>query len=351
MTTDLSDMVCDREQVMSVGVVAIGRNEGERLVRCLRSLRQQLPTDVPIVYVDSDSTDDSVLQAKRLGVDVVQLDMSRPFTGARARNAGCDRLLSITPSTQCVQFIDGDCEILPGWIESGTRFLSENSKVGVVFGRLRERFPNATVYNQLADLEWNVPVGEASACGGISIMRTAAFKSVGGFDPALICGEEPELCIRLQRQGWKIRCIAVDMALHDMDMTRFGQWWKRSVRGGWAVAQGSDMYGHAPERYKLKAHLSGWAWGAILPLLALLMVVHSHGASLLLLLLLYGIQTARIYLVRQQRGDTPQQATLYAVFCVLSKVPQAIGQGKYWLNRLQNKPAQLIEYKANCKAN
>ena len=54
-----------------VGVVVIGRNEGDRLVQCLRSV---LTREVPVVYVDSGSHDDSVLNAKRLGVTVLELD-------------------------------------------------------------------------------------------------------------------------------------------------------------------------------------------------------------------------------------------------------------------------------------
>ena len=336
-----------RLESMSVGVVAIGRNEGDRLVRCLQSLRSHLPKGTPIIYVDSGSTDSSVAEAQRQGVGVVELDMSIPFTGARARNAGCDRLLKRYPQTQYVQFIDGDCELLPGWISAATDFLNHRPKFAVVFGRLRERFPDASAYNQLAELEWQRPVGETEACGGIALMRTTAFQQAGGFNPKLICGEEPELCIRLRRLGWKIQCIAADMALHDMDMHRFSQWWKRSVRGGWAVAQGCDMYGQAAERYKVKAHMSGWRWGLALPLGAIAFASLTEGMTLALLLIAYTLQIFKIFRYRQLQGDQTKQALLYAIFCVLSKLPQAIGQGKYWINRWQNKPARLIEYKGS----
>lgn len=333
--------------VTSVGVVAIGRNEGNRLSRCFKALRVSLPTDISIVYVDSGSTDASVSEAKTQGAEIVQLDMSVPFTAARARNAGFNQLIKIAPKTQYVQFIDGDCELLASWINPAITFLSQHPDMAVVFGRLRERFPQASAYNRLADMEWNVPIGEVTACGGICLMRAEAFKAAGGFNPELICGEEPELCIRLKRAGWKIQCINTDMAVHDIDMHKFSQWWQRSVRGGWAVAQGSHMYGHAAERYKLKAHFSGWLWGALLPLSALLTTGITHGLSLVIMLALYVLQLFKIYTGRQQRGDTTGQSLLYAYFCVLSKVPQAIGQGKYWINHWQNKPAQLIEYKEN----
>ncbi|MFK8181748.1 MAG: glycosyltransferase [Phormidesmis sp.] len=331
---------------VQIGVVAIGRNEGDRLIRCLDSLQRYLPSTVPIVYVDSGSTDNSVAEATDRGVRVLCLDMSIPFTGARARNAGFEYLLQHFPGTQYVQFIDGDCELLPTWMPAAVSALNASPELAIVFGRLRERFPNASCYNQMADIEWDVPVGETDACGGISLMRTAPVQAVGGFNESMICGEEPELCIRLRLRGWKLSCINADMALHDMDMHRFGQWWKRSVRGGWAVAEGAAMYGHLPERYMQRENFSGWLWGAAVPLAAIGLSTTTYGLTLVGLLLLYVLLLIKIYRYRQQIGKGGQKSLIYAFFCTLSKVPQAIGQGKYWINRWQNKPATLIEYKS-----
>ena len=145
--------------IEKLGVVAIGRNEGERLIRCLDSLKQHLPDTVPIIYVDSGSTDHSVAEAQARNVSVIELDMSIPFTGARARNAGLNHLMQQHPQTQYVQFIDGDCELLDQWVESAIASLRASPELAVVFGRLHERFPEASPYNQLADIEWDVPVG------------------------------------------------------------------------------------------------------------------------------------------------------------------------------------------------
>ena len=154
--------------VDNLGIVAIGRNEGDRLIRCLNSLQTHLPKHIPIIYVDSGSTDNSIQEATQRGIDVVNLDMSIPFTGARARNAGFTHLLKTFPNTQYVQFIDGDCELLPGWVKSAIATLQTQTKTAIVFGRLRERHSNATIYNQLANMEWAIPPGEVKACGGIA---------------------------------------------------------------------------------------------------------------------------------------------------------------------------------------
>ncbi|WP_035991204.1 glycosyltransferase family 2 protein [Leptolyngbya sp. KIOST-1] len=327
-----------------IGVVTIGRNEGERLIRCLRSLQEHVPAGSPIVYVDSGSTDGSVAQARAMGIHVVELDMSVPFTMARGRNTGFQYLVDNFPDLTYVQFVDGDCELLPGWIDRAITALSQSEALAIVCGRRRERFPDASPYNRLADMEWNTPVGEAKACGGDMMARVEAIKAVGGFNPSMICGEEPEMCIRLRQKGWKIERIEADMTLHDAAMTRFGQWWKRSIRGGWAVAEGKAMYGEPPESYMVKENKSGWLWGVLIPLVALTFAWPTRGLSLLLLLG-YMLLGWRIYKYRQGRGDVPGHARLYAFFCTLSKLPQALGQGRYWINRWRNKPPELIEYK------
>ncbi|MGG6240266.1 glycosyltransferase family 2 protein [Nodosilinea sp. AN01ver1] len=328
-----------------IGVVTIGRNEGERLIRCLTSLQASVPAGSPIVYVDSGSTDGSVARARAMGISVVELDMTVPFTMARGRNTGFQYLVDNFPDLTYVQFVDGDCELLPSWIDRAVAALGQADDLAIVCGRRRERFPEASPYNRLADMEWNTPVGEAKACGGDMLARVEAIKAVGGYNPKMICGEEPEMCIRLRQKGWRIQRIDADMTLHDAAMTRFGQWWKRSIRGGWAVAEGKAMYGDSAEVYMVKEDKSGWLWGAIIPAVAVALAWPSRGVSLVLLLG-YLVLGWRIYKYRRGQGDLPGHARIYAFFCTLSKFPQALGQGRYWLNRWRNKPATLIEYKS-----
>jgi Glycosyl transferase family 2 len=274
----------------------------------------------------------------------VELDMCVPFTMARGRNTGFQYLVENFPQLTYVQFIDGDCELLPKWIDEALAALESNTTLAIVCGRRRERFPEASPYNRLADMEWNTPVGETRACGGDMLARAEAIKVVGGYNPKMICGEEPEMCIRLRKKGWRIERIDADMTLHDAAMTRFGQWWKRSIRGGWAVAEGKAMYGQPPESYMVKEDKSGWLWGAIVPALTLGLTWPTHGLSLLLLLG-YPVLGWKIYKYRHGQGDDTSNARLYAFFCTVSKLPQVLGQGRYWLNRWRNKPATLIEYK------
>jgi glycosyltransferase involved in cell wall biosynthesis len=328
-------------QLHKVGLVAIGRNEGERLGQCLRSAIGKVAL---VVYVDSGSTDGSLELARSIGADLVELDLSTPFTAARARNEGLARLLQVIPDIEFVQFVDGDCEIVDGWLDRAQQELVAKPDVAVVCGRRRERFPNATPYNQLCDIEWNTPIGETKACGGDSMMRIQAFQQVGGFNPALIAGEEPELCVRLRQNSWKILRLDAEMTLHDAQMTRFDQWWKRSQRAGHAYAEGSWLHGNTPERHWVKDTMRIWLWGFVLPLLALGTAWFTHGWSLLLLIA-YPVLTYRIYQRMQQQNLQPKDAALYAISCVLGRFPQLQGQILFHQRRLLGQRSNLIEYK------
>lgn len=321
------------------GVVAIGRNEGERLARCLASALIASPR---VVYVDSGSTDRSLEIARGLGAEVVELDPARPFTAARARNEGFRRLAEIDPGLDYVQFVDGDCEFAPGWLESARRFLDQHPEVAAACGRLRERYPQRSVYNLLCDMEWDTPVGESRACGGIAMLRRAAFAATGGFRTDLIAGEEPELCVRLRAAGWRVWRLEKEMGWHDANLARFGQWWKRSRRGGHAFAEGAALHGAAPERHWVRECRSALFWGLGLPVFILALAL-AGGPGYLALLAAYPLQMARLAL--GGRRPSRRENGWRAVFLVLGKFPEAAGILTYHARRLKGGEPRLIEYK------
>ena len=324
-----------------IGLVAIGRNEGQRLRQCLLSALGKVAL---IVYVDSGSTDGSVELARSLGVDVVELDLSTPFTAARSRNTGFAHLLEADAQIEFVQFVDSDCELVSGWLECAQRELDTQPNVAVVCGRRRERYPDQSIYNQLCDMEWDTPIGETKACGGDAMMRVEAFQQAGGFNPTLIAGEEPELCVRLRQKGWKILRLDAEMTLHDAQMTSFAQWWKRAVRAGHAYTEGAWLHGREPERHWVSESRSIWFWGLFLPLLALGMAWPTHGFSPLLLVG-YPVLTSRIFLNLRRQNICLRHAALYASFCVIGKFAQVGGALGFLRNQLLGTKSTLIEYK------
>jgi GT2 family glycosyltransferase len=322
---------------MSSGVVIIGRNEGDRLRRCLQSA----PSGVSLVYVDSGSTDGSAQWARNHGADVIELNMSIPFTAARARNTGFKRLKVIAPKLLYVQFVDGDCELERGWLEHAVSYIRLHPDVGVVCGRRRELHPEESIYNWLCDREWDRPPGEVDACGGDAMMRVAAIEAVDGFRDDLIAGEEPELCLRLRAAGYRIWRLDLPMTLHDAAMTRFGQWWRRALRGGYGLAQGAYLHGAPPERLWVWESLRAWLWGVWLPL-ACLIIGLALGPWGWAAWLIFPLQIAR----QTMRNSGPmKERALLALFQLLARFPEACGQIKFMRDRLLGRRARLVEYK------
>lgn len=325
-------MITPQTPVAQIGAVLIGRNEGVRLERALEAVITNVGH---VVYVDSGSTDNSVANAISAGAEVVQLDMTQPFTAARARNAGLTRLNQIAAPIY-VQFIDGDCAIYPDWVLTAAGFLDTHPDVAVVCGRRREIAPNASLYNRIIDKEWNTPVGEARACGGDALMRVAVLQDVGGYNPTLIAGEEPELCVRIRATGAKVWRLDADMTDHDADITQFGQWWTRTRRAGHAFAEGAALHGAPPERHWVTETKRALIWGAGIPLVILLL------AFLISPWVLVGLGIYPLQVLRLGRRDGDM---IDALFLTIGKFAQAQGAIGYYWSRIRHKRARLIEYK------
>ena len=307
-----------------VGFVAIGRNEGERLEQCLRSV---LTVSKQVVYADSASTDRSAELAGELGALVVRLPPDGKLTAARGRNAGYAELKRQFPDCRVVQFIDGDCIMQPGWIERGLSFIEANPEIAVVCGRRFEAHPNASIYNALCDHEWDTPIGEASECGGDALVRCEAYDQVGGFRAELQAGEEPEMTARMRAAGWKIWRIDAPMTEHDAKILSLRQWWRRTQRGGFGFAQVWTETKELPHRLYGKQLRSALAWAVITPILVIFAAVFAQRPAILLLLpLVYAVQFWRI-----GRGGRDRSPWTRAGLILLAKFPEAIGAGRFLL--------------------
>lgn len=330
-----------------IGVVVIGRNEGERLRACLLSL-----SDVQArVYVDSGSTDGSCTLAKSLGFDVVKLPMPPGFTAARARNAGIERLQHLCPKLKYVQTVDGDCEVHAAWLADARAELEQDRHRAVVFGRRRERRPNANIYHQACDDEWNVPLGEVSSCGGDALFRLAGFREVGGFNPLLIAGEEPDLCLRLRQSGWKIWSNGREMTLHDVTIERMSQWWRRSRRTGFAIAELVDIHQTRADPSWLRLLQSARLWSVVMAATLaaawFALAWQNRWASAIAFLLgtLLIMQIVRLA-TRQKRNIPNLRACVnWACLMMITKAAQAVGWAQYKLNRSIGAHTSIIEYK------
>lgn len=321
----------------AVDVVLIGRNEGQRLINALAAAQGQARR---IVYVDSGSTDGSLAEAEAVGAEIVNLDMSVPFTAARARNAGFDALMLSGPTPEFVQFVDGDCALVDGWIDLGRAHLEAHPDLAVVTGWRSEINRDVSLYNQLCDFEWRRPAGEIMACGGDMMVRAEAFALVSGFDPTVIAAEDDEFCTRLRKAGRKLERIPHEMTRHDADMTRFGQWWQRGVRSGHGFAQVGFLH---PD-YFVRERKRVLVYGLILPLVFLLGAFISWVIPIAVLAV-YAMSYVRTVQGLQREELPSAEARRHAVLLTLSKFPNMLGIAVFHWRRLRRAQMRIIEYK------
>lgn len=312
--------------------VVIGRNEGTRLVRALSAAQAAARS---VVYVDSGSQDGSPQVARDLGVTVIELDPSRPFTAARGRNAG----LATLQDAEFVHFIDGDCVLDADWPAQALAHLRAYPKAGLVFGRQFEAAPDASLYNWMTDWEWNKPLGPATFCAGCLMVRADALRAIGGYNEALIAGEDDDMCFRMQAAGWQTWCIDARMTEHDARLLSLAPWWRRSLRAGHSYAELGVLHGaaHGQRRRAL-------LWGAVFPVLAVLGLLLWWPMTVLVAAA-YAASIARQWWRFRAQRLGARRAAQVAGLLMLSKSAEAIGMASYWVARAFGRRRRLIEYK------
>ena len=321
----------------SVAAVVIGRNEGGRLQRCLTSLQGQCDR---IIYVDSGSTDGSVAFARGLGAVVVELDTSVPFTAARARNAGFEALQS-GGLTDYVQFVDGDCAVDPSWIGVARQMLDAHPNMGIVTGWRTEIAPNRNVFHEMCEVEWHRAPGDIRSCGGDMLVRSGVFQQIGGFNARIIASEDEEFCLRVLALGQRAHRLPVTMTLHDADMTRFGQWWKRTVRSGHGFAEVGGLH---PDHFVYERRRV-WFYGGIVPLVLLAGLVFGNWTAVAVAGSVYLVNWLRTTQGLLRHHQPLGQALHHAAYLTLSKVANMQGMLTYYLRWLRGAAMQIIEYK------
>jgi GT2 family glycosyltransferase len=323
-----------------LGLVVIGRNEGARIERALRG---PLAAGVPALYADSASTDGSPERAEALGAAVLRLDPSRPFGAARGRHEGFLRLLELHPGLEAVQFIDGDCELEPGWLETGAAALASDPGLGAVFGHRVEREPGSSVFHEQLALEWRIPPGPSDWFCGDALIRAEAYRQSGGFDPLLVSGEESDLCARLKAAGW--RQVKLDAPMSRHEAGRFGarEWWRRAQRTGNSYAVASAKHGGLGRSYRSRKIARIALWAVLVPALALLGAWPTRGLSLLLLAA-YPALVWRAAAEGRRQGLSGRPLRVYALFTVLNRFPQALGVLAVWLG-VDRRRARAYLYK------
>lgn len=186
---------------MKLSVVVITRNQEWNIARLIQSVLDEtraLDMDAEIVLVDSASTDGTISIATEFPIAAYCLSPNQRLTAAAGRFVG-----TLNTTGEYVQFLDGDMELIAGWLRSAINVLDTDPSIAAVGGRIVD-LPMDTPVESHGD----EPVPEAATspydvghAGGSAMYRRSVLDEVGTFNPFIYSDEEPELCIRIRYRG------------------------------------------------------------------------------------------------------------------------------------------------------
>jgi cellulose synthase/poly-beta-1,6-N-acetylglucosamine synthase-like glycosyltransferase len=277
-----------------------------------------------------------------LGVKVIVVHPERP-AAAIGRNAGWQ-----AAHAPIILFLDGDTILHPDFVKNALPYFKD-PQVAIVCGQLRERYPEISIYQRILDLDWMFPLGKVDFCGGLALTRRQVLEDVGGFNAQLIAGEEPEMCQRIRARGYIILHINEQMALHDLAIRTWSQYWRRATRTGHALAEVSTLLRDTTT--PLWQHESRKNWlnaGALIGLFGVGFVLTLFLKSLIplsLSVLIYLLLSVRTAIKARWKSDNWVTLLLYGLHAQFHHLPIALGQLSYFYHRWRGKQRRLIEYK------
>lgn len=331
-------------EISDISVVVIGRNEGDRLARCLASVAAAdwQGRVHEVLYVDSNSTDGSPARAAAAGARVLGIGAARPCA-AVGRNLGWRAARGAL-----ILFLDGDTVLDPAFVGRAQAVLAREPKVIAVWGNRRELDPGQSVYTRVLDLDWVFAPGRVDYFGGDVLVRRQALADVGGFDDAQVAGEEPELCRRLRARGGEIEHLDVPMTGHDLAITTLAAYWRRAERAGLAYAQVSARFADSDDPLWQAEARRNRLHGALvlaMPLVLVAVLVLQPGVALLLAWLVVAVIGRSARRCQWKCPGDPGLAWCYALHSHLQQVPILVGQWRWWRLLRRHEAPSLMEYK------
>jgi glycosyltransferase involved in cell wall biosynthesis len=202
---------------MELSIILISKNQAWNISRLIESVLHSSAClrSREIILVDSVSTDETVDLARRYPIDIVRLRPSQPLSPSAGRYIGYKRSRG-----EFVLFLDGDMELIPGWLEPALRTMRNKPDAALMLSsRVIELLPpNGTTFLPLPEeISFAVPreVPRVSfVVGGAALYRRSVLEEVGTFNPYLKSDEEPELYLRIRHAGYRILQLDAPIVRH-----------------------------------------------------------------------------------------------------------------------------------------
>ncbi len=198
--------------MVDLSVIIITRNQSWNISRLIESVLNETGSiTTELFLVDSASTDRTVEIASGFPVNVIRLRAGSVLTPAAGRYVGYKQL---SPESRYVLFLDGDMELRQGWLNQALETLDLQSMIGAVTGYIIDRLPVDTHTPSEGSGCAGGELRELRYCGGAALYRRTAMDNVGTFNPYLYAEEEPDVCLRLRRKGYRVAQLQCAMVNH-----------------------------------------------------------------------------------------------------------------------------------------
>ena len=205
MTTDeptVPGPVLPRGTPPSLSVVITCRNEAEFLPRQLEALRdQEVDGWVDTIVVDDGSVDGTHRVAEAHGQGLPGFRVIR----TPARNGGAGRNTGVACSRgEALVFLDGDDEVAPGYLAALQAALVDHPFVAARLDSETLNPPWLAASREARQVDRLPTEPQAPwpvAGGGTLAARREVLEAVGGFDEALPCPQDTDLCLRIALTG------------------------------------------------------------------------------------------------------------------------------------------------------
>lgn len=179
--------------------IVIGHNEGWKISECISGIIATVKhsdlSEYEIIYVDSNSSDDSIARAKTFN-EVIIIKLIADYNPAIARNVGFSKSCG-----NVLFFVDGDMILQPEFLEKV--YSKEKGLIAdFVSGNWINHFYNTD--GILIDNAIFKSLSKDSiekVTGGLFLINRSVYEIVGGMDPRFRKSQDIDLGLRLARKG------------------------------------------------------------------------------------------------------------------------------------------------------
>ncbi len=298
----------DTRDLPLLSVVVKCLNEEANIERCLRSLTTEILEagyHAEIILADTISTDRSVEIARQFDVTIVQLANAADRRCGAAGHLGWQFVRG-----EFLLLVDGDMELLPGFLVAALAAMENDQRLGAVGGSLIETSETIEYRERQLRQARGRHSGLVDHVTGCALYRTAAIREAGHFmDRNLHSVEEFELGLRLRDRAWRQLMLDVPCVRHyghrDPSITLLIRRWHTGFLQGYGellrAAWGRRYFRKALWHSRLALGTVLW-WGLLLLLAVAAALVGGPYSTGLLLLLIFVLALPFVVLLARKRS-------------------------------------------------